>query len=194
MRFICPLCGWVFWLCECQAGPFVEKRTLAGRPVRALGWHEPPLSELVRRLKYGEETFLAEWFGAWLARGIGAYPGRIHLVPVPLHEKKLAERGYNQASLVARAIAKRTRSRLVLDGIVRARETEAQARLQAREREENLAGAFRVTRQLASEQIVIVDDVVTTGSTADALATALEHSGGKVLGVLSITAARPKGS
>lgn len=192
MRLMCPLCRWIYWSCACFDTPLVEKETLGLRPVRALGWHEPPLSDLVHRLKYGEETFLADWFSAWLARGLADCKERVDLVPVPLHEKKLAERGYNQAALIARGTARRARTGLLIDGVIRTRETESQARLQAEERRTNLAGAFRVTRSLEGRRLVIVDDVVTTGSTSDALSEALEREGAKVLGILSITATPPK--
>lgn len=159
---------------------------------RALGWHEPPLSELVHRFKYQEETFLADWFAAWLARTLVSFPGRFDLVPVPLHEKKLASRGYNQSALIARGLARRTRAQAIFDGVLRVRETESQAKLSAEERAQNLRGAFQVTRNMEGRKLIIVDDVITTGSTSDALADALREQGGTVLGALSLTLARPK--
>lgn len=192
MRLLCPLCSRVSWLCECHAGPFVGKSTLDGRPVRALGWHEAPLADLVHRFKYGEESFLGDWFAAWLVRGLPRGEGRVELVPVPLHAKKLARRGYNQSALIARGLARRARAGLIIDGVHRARETEPQAQLQAEERKANLEGAFRVACSLEARRLVIIDDVVTTGSTSDTLAAALERAGGTVLGVLSITATQPK--
>jgi ComF family protein len=182
MRWLCPLCRRLPWTCACPPGSPVTKTTSGGL------W-----SLFVQRLKYGEETFLAEWLGAWLSSALEVFPREVALVPVPLHERKLADRGYNQAALIARASAKKRGTKVLFDGLVRVKETDAQAQLSAEERTKNLASGFAATRSFAGLPLIIVDDVVTTGATSDALCDAIVKAGGTVLGVVSVTLARPIG-
>ncbi len=193
MKWLCPLCRRLPWTCVCPPDTPVTKTTSGGLLASALAWHEPPWSLFVQRLKYGEETFLAEWLGSWLTSALEVFPRELSLVPVPLHERKLADRGYNQAALIARSLAKTRGLQVFFDGLVRIKETDAQAQLTAEERMKNLASGFAATRSFAGHPLVIVDDVVTTGATSDALCDALVKAGGKVLGVVSVTLARPIG-
>lgn len=194
MKWLCPLCKRLPWSCACPPGSPVSKKTSGGLLAAALSWHEPPWSVLVQRLKYGEETFLAEWLGPWLATALELFPREVALLPVPLHERRLADRGYNQAALLARHLAKRRRLPVVFDGLVRVKETDAQAQLTAEERMKNLSSGFAATRSFSGLPLVVIDDVVTTGATSDALHDAIVKAGGSVLGVVSVTLARPIGS
>lgn len=139
-----------------------------------------PLAASVRALKYGRRRVVAEALGHLLAE---RYPFArdAALVPVPLHPARLRERGFNQALLLARALARQRTLSVLPAVLVRMRATRGQTGLGARERRRNLAGAFRVTRPAAirDRSLVLIDDVLTTGATADACAAALLLAGAR---------------
>jgi len=101
------------------------------------------------------------------------------LVPVPLHQKRLRERGYNQSGLLARALGKLTDLPVVEDCLIRPRHTLPQARTATvEERKSNIADAFACRNQrLRNKQVLLIDDVATSGATLDACAAALKASG-----------------
>lgn len=105
-------------------------------------------------------------------------PGEV-LVPVPLHRKRLRERGYNQSSLLARELAKLTSLPVVDDYLVRQRYAPSQARTSTvDERQSNVADAFAYRDQrLRDKQVLLIDDVSTSGATLNACATALKAAG-----------------
>jgi ComF family protein len=100
-------------------------------------------------------------------------------VPEPLHPRRLAERGYNQAALLSRPIARALGRRHSARALVRVRDTPMQSALNAPERRTNLVGAFSVrdSRVITGKSVLLVDDVRTTGSTLAACATALHEVG-----------------
>ncbi|MCA1817303.1 MAG: ComF family protein, partial [Acidobacteria bacterium] len=114
------------------------------------------------------------------------------VVPVPLHAERERERGFNQATIIARSIA--TRARLSLDerSVVRVKHTERhRADMDARARRETVEDAFKVVRPrlVAGERVLLVDDVLTTGATASSCARALEQAGASEVFVLTVARA-----
>lgn len=107
-------------------------------------------------------------------------PGEV-LVPVPLHPKRLKERGYNQSGLLARELSKLTRLPVASDCLVRQRHTTAQARTSTLEqRQSNVTNAFTCSsNRLRDKQVILIDDVSTSGATLNACAAALKASGAK---------------
>jgi ComF family protein len=105
-------------------------------------------------------------------------PGEV-LVPVPLHHKRLRERGYNQSSLLAKELGKLTNLPVVDDCLIRQRYAPPQARTSTvDERRSNVANAFLCRdRRLEGKQVLLIDDVSTSGSTLDACARALKEAG-----------------
>ncbi len=153
-------------------------------PVVAFALFGGPVAEALRRLKYGDRPDLARPLGHLLRRAAREARLRANLVvPVPLHPARLAERGYNQAALLASAVARELGAPLAARALERTRDTPQQARLDRARRLENVAGAFVGRARLHGQNVVLVDDVATTGATLDACGAAL-----RAAGALSVTA------
>jgi ComF family protein len=144
-----------------------------------------PLARAVRALKFHGHRGVATALGAPLARLV-PLPRAGIVVPVPLHPSRLRERGYNQAAILARAVGRCARLPTRLRGLVRRRPTPSQAHLDAAARRANLAGAFTARVPFGGADVVLVDDVLTTGATADACARALRAAGAAQIVVLTV--------
>ena len=180
-----PLCG----PCQGERPPF--ERAVA------FGSYEGGLRDLVHLLKFEHVRPVAGVLGRLLAEAIeridGNLPdGIIYVVPVPLFGRKQAQRGFNQAERIARAalqqLARPDRFQLGAGVLVRRRETMSQIGLTRHQRHENLRGAFRVTGQIEGRNILLVDDVFTTGTTVSECARVLRRAG--AAGVWVVTVAR----
>ena len=137
--------------------------------------YAPPIDTLIQRLKFGGALHLAPWFATALAPRVPADCSAI--VAMPLHPRRLRERGFNQAREIARVLARQTGLPL-RDGVVeRRRDTAHQADLDAEARRKNLRGAFACPRPVAAETLLVVDDVMTTGTSLDELARTLKRAG-----------------
>jgi ComF family protein len=175
----------------CGAPTAPAPAELEGVPLVVAGPYEPPLSLAIGRLKFEGHSELAPPLASLLApaaRGL-ALAGASLCVPVPLHPKRLVERGYDQAALLARALARAARLPCAPRLLARVRATEQQARLGREERADNVRGAFRVVSHLSAARVVLVDDVVTTGRTVSACVAALRDSGHEIAGVLALARA-----
>jgi ComF family protein len=139
------------------------------------------LATAITRFKYQRRPDLARPLSALLARAVSvlAKDAPDVVVPVPLHPSRLAERGYNQAALLARPVARALGARFGPLALARTRETEKQAVLDREARLQNLAGAFlvRAARDVAIKRVLLVDDVRTTGATLRACEDALTAAG-----------------
>lgn len=187
IRLPCPRCGLPGPVSRCprQLGPWPLRRTWA--PYE----YTYPLDHYLQALKFGHGRMLGRALALLLrepmreARGRGELSAEL-LVPVPLHPQRLRERGYNQATEIARTLAAGTKLRVVVAGVRRIQGAAAQSRLGARARRANVAGAFSVDRCFGGRRVAIVDDVVTTGATVTALATALLAAGAESVEVVAI--------
>jgi ComF family protein len=144
-------------------------------------WYRPPVSDLILQLKFQGKLSTAATLGLLLSQRlrnrIDIYPDA--LLPVPLHRNRLRDRGYNQALEIARIVSEQLRIPLLLSGVERVRVTAPQSALKSHlERQRNVRGAFRLQRSFAkTAYLAIVDDVMTSGATVQALATALKQQG-----------------
>ncbi len=202
---VCPRCGWPVGevlspglaapqgempVCDrCQQTPF----QLDG--LRACAFHSGPLREAIHQLKYEDVRSLAAPLGKlmgdrWQELGPPGYDMDA-IVPVPLHASRQRERGYNQAALLARVLGAYLRRPVVENALIRVRATAPQVGLSADERRVNVRDAFRcVGEGLRGKQVLLVDDVCTTGSTLEAACSALKDGG--VSSVWAYTLARAR--
>lgn len=137
--------------------------------------YEFPLDRAMISAKYHHGFAIYRW--AATQRSAWPFAPDATLIPVPLAELRLQSRGYNQAQLIAEEMAKRFELKVDTDAVVRIRETDIQQRLNWIERRKNVRAAFAATRSFAGEAVVMIDDVLTTGATLNALAQALLDAG-----------------
>jgi len=149
--------------------------------------------EMVHRLKYGKELWLARILAGWMREGLDD-PRLKHwkpdaLVPVPLHARRLREREFNQAEILCSELSRTSGLRVYLP-LERCRYTTTQTQLDRKGRRQNLRDAFipGKNRDVTNMNLLLVDDVLTTGATLDACAAALLEAGAR--SVRALTAAR----
>jgi ComF family protein len=156
---------------------------------RAAARYDDVARKLVHRLKYGDRLELGRALGAMMVRsGAELLADAEIVVPVPLHRWRLWWRRFNQAMALANVIAKRSGLPCDPSLLVRVKPTKPQVGLSKAHRGENLQGAFRVPVEakprLAGKRVLLVDDVMTTGATANAASRALLRGGAKAVDVL----------
>ena len=152
-------------------------------------FEDGPVRQLVHRLKYNDRMELAKPLGAWMARaGNEILVEADLLVPVPLHRRRLAARQFNQAHALAQAISAQCGVSADPFVLARVKPTPSQVGLSRSQRALNLQGAFRVVDAMAprieGRAVVLIDDVMTSGATANAASRALLRGGAKHVDVL----------
>ncbi len=185
---LCPLCaaplGSVAGACgACLARPPAFDATCAA-------WsYAFPADRLALLLKYQRRLASADF----MARGMlaAARPAGTLVVPVPLSARRLRERGFNQALEMARPLARALGLPLDAGSLLRTRDTAAQSRLPWRARQGNVRHAFACSSDLAGQTVIVVDDVMTTGATLDAVARTLkDHGAARVVNWVALRAVR----
>ena len=159
------LCG------RCQQRPPAFTNTVA------VFNYQPPVDVLIKRLKFKGDLHIAELLGGLMADRLAMSDTPDVLVPVPLHPRRLRERGFNQALELARPIARRLGVPMEWRHVTRSRATDPQSELPAKFRSRNVKDAFSVAAGFAAQRVAIVDDVMTTGYTVNELALTLRHHG-----------------
>ena len=154
---------------------------------RAGGLYAGPLRDAVQRFKFGRRPALARPLAALvLEQCAAAVPAHAVLVPIPLARERERERGFNQAALVAERVARGLGAPLRERWLARTRATAPQTELDAVERRANVRGAFVASTAAAGADVVLVDDVLTTGATAGECARALRAAGAASVGLLTV--------
>jgi ComF family protein len=185
---LCPCCGVVFpageggRLCgDCATDPPPFARA------RAAALYAGPVAQAIKRFKFGRRMAYLPLLQSWLRilPGPELAAAADLLVPVPLHPRRLKARGFNQAWLLARAFPEATLAR---EALVRVRHTLPQLRLNPRERRDNVQGAFAVPdpARVRGKQVLLVDDLYTTGATVKECARVLNRAGALRVEVLTV--------
>ena len=171
----CPICALptpTGEVCgQCLTHPPLFTRTIA-----AFGYAFP-LDKLIQAMKYGEQLALAHTFSRKLAQRVDKNALPDFVMPMPLHPEKLRERGFNQSLLIAATLARELNLPLLANDCQRVRNTPPQSALRWQERDKNVRNAFRCDVDLTGKRIVMVDDVMTSGASLNALAEALSKQG-----------------
>lgn len=146
---------------------------------------------LITRLKYGDRADLVPALVQHMWRaGAALCEQSDWLIPVPLHSRRLRQRGFNQSSLLAHGLSRHARVAVMADGLLRVLNTPPQASLSRVERLQNVRRAFRVNHKrallLKRQRVLLIDDVMTTGATVDACTEALLAAGVACVNVLTV--------
>ena len=182
----CTTCGLPLEATEAEeCGVCVAKPPRISRTRSAVAYDEISRSIAIR-LKYGRKVALARTMARFMAPLVQRDDHAI-LVPVPLHRTRLWQRGFNQSVLVAREIARATGLRSEPSLLRRVKRTPPLKGMNRRQRRKVVAGAFQVEKslELQGRTVVLIDDVLTTGSTANACARALQRAGAKRVKLVS---------
>ena len=154
--------------------------------------YKDPLKHLIYQFKYNQKPYLSKLFIQYIGNFVQIYHLDIKqfdiIVPVPLFPSRLRERGYNQSELLAELIAFKYHTNLSLANLVRIRNTEHQTFLTEKERWTNIRGAFRIVNsaKFSGKNILIIDDLLTTGATVSNAAGVLKDAGAQTVGVLTL--------
>lgn len=156
--------------------------------------YEKPISKLIQDLKYHNKRYLADYFSERLSLlYFKNYFNADAFVFVPMTKKALRKRGYNQSEILARKVSEKTNVP-VLDCIVKTKDTKRQATLTRVERLKNLDNAFKIIDKKAvkDKSLVLVDDVSTTGATAQTIAHRLKRAGALKVYLITVASTPPK--
>jgi ComF family protein len=179
---VCDGCGVPF---EYEIG--VRCAACLARPrafdrARAACIYDDTSREPILKLKHADRTDLAPLFARWISRAARELVEDADAIaPVPLHPSRLLSRRYNQAAEIARPLARMAGAAYLPDALIRRKATESQGGKSGSGRKRNVAGAFEVpprrSAQVAGKRILLIDDVLTTGATAEGCARALKAAG-----------------
>jgi len=186
---VCARCG-----LPVDEGPCPECRRIrfAFAGARAVGVYEGVLRDAIHALKYSCHAVVAGDLGRLLADYLLEHPnfteGVSCVIPAPIHASRQRERGFNQSELLARAVAESLRAPLVTGVLRRIKATRPQVELPFEERVENVRGAFAVVdpAPIAAGRVLLIDDVLTTGSTAHEASSVLLEAGAAKVYVLTV--------
>ena len=197
----CQHCGFPFETAENEGalcGPCAAKAPVYRRARAAVAYDDLSRA-LVLEMKHGARRDGLPVFAAWMANAAAELVADADIIaPAPLHWTRLASRRFNQAAWLAQALGKVTGKKVAYGVLIRVKGGKSQAGLDAAARRRNVAGAFRVRpaarKMIEGKSILLVDDVFTTGATAEACARALKRGGAAATDVVTLArVVRPSG-
>lgn len=156
-----------------------QQQAPAHSRIISLFHYRPPLDYLIKQLKFNNDLLPADVLGKLMATLIRQQSSQLPqaIIPVPLHPKRLRQRGYNQALELAKPISKQLEIPLVTDLLVRKKHSKPQTQCSGKERRNNLRNAFACSHKPEFQSVALVDDVITTGTTTDEAAKVLKRQG-----------------
>ena len=175
---VCPVCGRktaIAEICmECKAKAPVFKKAVS--PLI----YENGAKVLIAKFKNGS-AYLKDYFAEIIADKLKDFPEFDYIVSVPMTKKRERERGYNQSALLAKSLSERIGIPFLSNALIKTKETSAQKSLSRKEREKNLTGCFKVEKRdlIKGKTVLLVDDILTTGATAEAIGNKLLGAGAK---------------
>ena len=200
----CPLCGRPAqsqFCRDCTAqilherSPNPMQQWQGAFPRWVWGRYEGQLRRAITAMKFEQRPEIGLWLGEqlaeqWLAQvGVRQSISNCHVVPIPLHRAKQQQRGYNQAEKIAAGFCRLTGYPLYPQALQRVKNTQALFSLSPGDRQRELQSALQVGKQFTPQRPwLIVDDIITTGSTAQEAKRVIEQQGGQVLGLVAIAA------
>ncbi len=179
---VCDGCGLAMPYEQAERCPACQAKPKAFQRCRAACVYDEHSRELILKLKHADRTDLAGLFARWLSRsGVDLLEDAEVVVPVPVHRTRMLTRRYNQAAEIARPLARMAGLAYLPDALVRKRDTDSQGGKSASGRRRNVAAAFAVPEarrhRVVGRRIILIDDVLTTGATAEGCARALLAAG-----------------
>ena len=204
LQAVCPLCqrSTAQWLCQyClaqlqeQQSPHPDRRWPDRLPCFIWGHYEGKLKQALTALKFAPHPQLGPELGyllaeAWLGSPLSKNLAKPQVIPIPLHPQKLKERGFNQAELIAQGFCRHTGYPCHPQGLVRVKNTTPLFALSPQQRRATLQNALQVGQNLGpqGQPILLIDDIVTTGTTAREAQAVLQKQGHQLLGIAAIAA------
>ncbi len=143
---------------------------------------------IVFNLKYNNSKWLAKYMAEFMKNEFEEMAVEVDcIIPIPLHKKRLKERGYNQSELLATELSKKVNIPTIFNNLVKIKETTNQTKLTKAERQENLKGCFELTNksEIAGKNILLLDDVFTTGATTEEASRVLQKAGANKIYILT---------
>ncbi len=169
----CPQCSVETTYGE-RCGACLKEAPYFDRTIAAFRY-DFPVDRIIHALKYGHQLAVAGWLGSRLAEHLQADNQLI--IPLPLHADRLRERGFNQSAEIAKVIGNQLNLKVDRNNVLRNRATPRQADLPLKERHKNVRGAFECQADLNGRNILLIDDVMTTGATVNECARVLKLHG-----------------
>jgi ComF family protein len=171
-----------FIICgNCHKNPPLFNRTIS------VLRYQSPITQVIARLKFGKKLVYSELLAQLLCEKLSSTYQQIPfpqaIIPIPLHARRLRERGYNQVIEIARSVSKTLKIPVLSTHCIKNRATLAQSTLVAKKRAKNIKNAFSIKKPIDSQYVAILDDVVTTGSTVRELSAVLLRAGVKKIDV-----------
>lgn len=182
IQYGCSLCGVSLPISQNLCGQCLQHFPCFDKTI-VLFSYEEPITKLIIDLKFHHQLIYAKILGLLMARKLNTTALPECIIPVPLHKKRLRERGFNQALEIAKPISKILNIPIDRYSAQRTRETEPQSLTHAKERKKNVKNAFQIKPTFKANHVAIVDDVMTSGHTVNELSQALKKAGVKQIDI-----------
>ena len=183
IHYPCPQCGLSLpSFSEVACGTCQQQAPSYDRVISAFSY-QPPIRQMIQAFKFQRKLEYTRFFADQLQQAIQQHYAQYDaslpqlILPVPLHQKRLQQRGYNQAFEISQQLSRLLHIPLEALALTRCKATDEQSGLSAKQRRHNLTGAFTLRTALNAKHIAVVDDVMTTGTTAASIAKTLKQAG-----------------